>query len=149
MQGGASSQHWSEEQQLAAVAKIRVPDNVTLQQRKAIQTLRDNLNLIITESDKNQGLCVMSDTHYRDLGTILLSASADVVSDVSQPELVARVRSLLSEAIQTHATLLRSWENSPTEWKLRYIKRSLTRRLHYTQISWKSPLPCLKHMRSC
>ena len=60
----------------ARVQQIRVSDNLTAAERSAIQTLRHNVDLVISESDKNMGLLVMDASQYRDLGYECLRKSA-------------------------------------------------------------------------
>ena len=52
-----------------------IRDNVTAKQRRAVQSLRNNPDLVICESDKNQGLVAMDAADYAALGERCLSAS--------------------------------------------------------------------------
>ena len=117
----------------ARVQQIRVSDNLTAAERSAIQTLRHNVDLVISESDKNMGLLVMDASQYRDLGYECLRKSALQVgtddfgcieADLEQ-SIVNSVRAQYVAVCDEYEDLISSWKGTELDWKRKFILRAL------------------------
>lgn len=125
---------------LARVRQIRVADNLTLSQRQAIKSLRENVDLVVAESDKNKGLCIMDASAYKALGERILAASAVEVTyadfastgpDTTPAQLdaaiVDSVRTKLQAVLSQYGGLIDSWRGTSYEWKRKFLLRAVNR----------------------
>eukprot|EP01052_Picozoa_sp_SAG31_P017575 SAG31_NODE_1209_length_9381_cov_2.526611_1_plen_657_part_00 len=109
------------------LTKFKPVDNLTSSQRRAVRALRQNAAVIIAESNKNMGLCIMDAADYRILGRTLLSSSATELPDAVEDALVGTVRKQLSEILNRHRDLIEGWRGSENDWKRKYLLRAIKR----------------------
>lgn len=92
-------------------------------------------DIVICESDKNQGLLVLDAADYRDLGlrclrestTEVTAADFGCIPDNLETAIIDDIRDRLTEAMEPYAALIQSWEGSDEDWKFKYYVAAMTR----------------------
>ena len=110
-------------------------DNVSAAQRAAVTKLRRNPQIVVCESDKNQGLMAMDAADYEALGRRCLAASATEVMaeslrcepDAIEAMVISSVRSKLTTVLAQHSGLLQNWRRGKLDWKRRWLEKAVDR----------------------
>jgi hypothetical protein len=110
---------------LRLLRKAPINDNMSLEQRAAITRILENLDIVLTEADKNKGWVAMLATDYEEMGLRMLRLSHIEIYE-SEQAILNHVQQKIADVLSEHGDLLEQWKGSEADhWRWKYFTVSV------------------------
>ena len=114
------------QENLKIVRRQPIKDNLSVAQREAVTRILEDLDLVLTEADKNKGWVAMRASDYEAMGLRMLQKS-HVVCEETQQEILNRIQQRFADVLEAHTVTLDEWSNNPADaWRAKYFIASVT-----------------------
>ena len=98
---------------------------MSLEQRAAITRILENLDIVLTEADKNKGWVAMLATDYEEMGLRMLRLSHIEIYE-SEQAILNHVQQKIADVLSEHGDLLEQWKVSEADlWRWKYFTVSV------------------------
>ena len=132
---------------LGHLKDLKIRDNLTRDERIAINTLMGRTDMVFLEADKARGLCSKNTADYRAEGIAELQLTYRAITpaefgsesaDELETAVMLHVRQKFIAVLDKHGDLIDSWKGTALHWKYKYLTEAVN--LHpQTRKKYRTP----------
>ena len=111
---------------LKIIRKEPINDNMSLEQRDAVTAILNNLDIVLSEADKNKGWVAMLASDYEAMGLRMLGLS-HIECEESEQAVLNYIQQKIADVLAKHSELLTQWKHSVDDaWREKYLSISVS-----------------------